>query len=87
MAGATLVILGIAFMGYFIIKYGYFPLLGWVAFAGLLFTGSLILWESVPAFIPIKQFEYPPQSCPNCGAIVDKNADVCEKCKQPIPDN
>ena len=51
---------------------------------GCIFVGSMFIAKSVPAFIPIKQQSAIPKSCPYCGAIIDKNATVCEKCKQQL---
>ena len=52
---------------------------------GCIFVGSMFIAKSVPAFIPINQQSATPKSCPYCcGAITDKDATVCEKCKQQL---
>ena len=49
-----------------------------------LFVGSMFLAKSIPAFIPIKQQTAIPKSCQYCGAIIEIDATVCEKCKQQL---
>jgi hypothetical protein len=85
--GITFIILGIVAMGFFIVKFG-FTSLGWlfpvIAFLAL---GSYVLWQSIPAFIPIKKQKSDSIICPYCGAILKEDASVCEKCKQQITGN
>jgi hypothetical protein len=51
----------------------------------LIIVGSIILTQTVPAFIPLKQpYRRPPEVCPLCGAVVEADWAVCEKCKQPF---
>ena len=49
-----------------------------------IFVGSMFLAKSIPAFVPIKQQTAIPKSCPYCGAILEIDATVCEKCKQQL---
>ena len=51
---------------------------------GLIVVGVMFLVKSIPAFIPIKQQTTIPKSCQYCGAIIEIDATVCEKCKQQL---
>jgi hypothetical protein len=46
--------------------------------------GISFLLKSVPAFIPIKQQKSISIICPYCESMVDKNAAICQKCKQQL---
>lgn len=82
--GITFIVLGLVAMGFFLVKFG-FTSLGWLLpVIGFFVLGAWVLYQSVPAFIPIKQQNSVINTCPHCGAIVNKDATVCEKCKQPL---
>lgn len=49
------------------------------------FFAFVILRLTIPAFIPLKKNNFVTiRTCPYCGAIVDEDAVVCEKCKQQL---
>ena len=50
-----------------------------------IFLGSVLLLMTVPVFIPIKhKIWHAPQVCPRCGALADRDAEVCGKCGQQL---
>jgi hypothetical protein len=51
---------------------------------GLIVVGVMFLVKSIPAFIPIRQQTAIPKSCQYCGAIIEIDSTVCEKCKQQL---
>jgi hypothetical protein len=63
---------------------GHFSKLPFAA-VGCLFFGLLIIKLTYKIFIPLKETK-PVGSvvCPFCGALVEEDAEVCEKCKHQI---
>jgi hypothetical protein len=45
--------------------------------------GVILIIKAYPIFIPPKK-NLAKVVCPSCGALVDEDAEVCEKCKRPI---
>jgi hypothetical protein len=64
--------------------YGFF--VGWAAMGFVaLVVGAIAIFGTYKVFMPLKENISPTiQVCPHCGAIVDDEAVVCEKCKQQI---
>jgi hypothetical protein len=53
-----------------------------VGFTGL---GLIIMIMSFPIFIPLKKNPFRRSvACPFCGALVEEDAEVCEKCKHQL---
>ena len=83
--GIFIVILGIASILHYFINTNNINGNYLLAGIGCIFVGSMFLWKSVPAFIPIKQqTPVAESSCPYCGALVKKDVSFCEKCKQKL---
>jgi hypothetical protein len=81
--GVVIIILGFTSILYYFAN----GINGRYLFAGVgcIFAGSLFLFKSIPAFIPIKQKTSAATSyCPNCGSIVEEDALVCQKCKRAL---
>lgn len=84
--GVLFVVLGIASIVYFFTvkqTMGHsMSFYGNYLFAGLacLIFASGVIRMTLPMFLPLKK-TYTKRICPYCGAIVDKDAAVCEKCK------
>ncbi len=57
-----------------------------VAGAGCISVGLLILWrEVVPWIRPLKTTsQNTSNACPFCGALMEKDATYCEKCKRQL---
>lgn len=52
---------------------------------GCFLLGLILIAQSYPIFIPLKQHSHAETVvCSHCGALVNKAAEFCEKCKQKI---
>ncbi len=84
--GVLFVALGIASIVYFFTVrqtmehsasiYGNYFIAGLIC----LIFASLLIRLTLPIFLPLKNY-YTKKVCPHCGAIVDRAAEVCDKCK------
>jgi len=55
------------------------------AVLGCFVLGLVLIAQSYPIFIPLKQQSHAEMVvCSHCGALVNKDSEVCEKCKQKI---
>jgi hypothetical protein len=56
-----------------------------LAIVGCSLFGLLMILKSYSIFIPLKKDSQVQHIvCPSCGAMVDEDAEVCEKCKRPL---
>ena len=97
--GFILGVLGIAFgislISYQFFNYGYLVnsssdpygiFAGWATLGVVsLAAGAIAVFYTYQIFIPLKNSTSTlARDCPNCGAIVNEDASVCEKCKQQL---
>jgi hypothetical protein len=59
-----------------------------LAVIGITVCGVLMIIKTYPIFIPLKKnSDIPKVVCSACGALVDGDTEVCEKCKRPLKDS
>lgn len=51
---------------------------------GIVAFGCVLIRAIYPIFVPLKKGVVSVGSCPYCGAIIEEDAIICEKCKQQI---
>jgi hypothetical protein len=61
---------------------GHITKLPFAVFGSTVF-GLLLIIKGYPIFIPLKK-NIAKITCPTCGAMVDEDTEVCEKCKQSL---
>jgi ribosomal protein L40E len=56
-----------------------------LAVIGCTLFGAIMVVKSYPIFVPLKKnSDVMKIVCPSCGALVDEDTEVCEKCKRPL---
>jgi hypothetical protein len=80
--GIIIEVLGIASLANYVINNSVSTYI--LSSIGLIVVGMMLLWKSVPAFIPVKQQTAILKSCPHCGALLREKIMICEKCKQQL---
>jgi ribosomal protein L40E len=65
---------------------GYFSKLPFAAI-GAIILGLLMIRQTYPIFFPLpKSSAFHSKVCPSCGALVNEDTEVCEKCKRQLDD-
>jgi hypothetical protein len=85
--GFLFLILGVYGMYYLLaveLPSGRFSRLPFAAIAAII-LGALLIWRTYPIFFALpKSSVSQAKVCPFCGALVDEDAEVCEKCKRQL---
>jgi hypothetical protein len=55
---------------------------------GAVFIGLTLMWRGIQWARPLRETpQNTPKECPRCGALIDKNAAFCEKCRSQLSPN